>query len=259
MARVLVIPDVHLKPQMFDRAEKILDSDQADFAVQLGDLFDDWDQELNIELYRKTAERAIEFHKKFPKTLWCMGNHDFGYAWEEYGRRETGHSVRAEHAMQHLLLPKMRAAGIHQKVVHIIDKAIFSHAGLLTLWVEAEQARLGYIRSHHVDHIELRRLCNSASAWNLWSPDSPLWARPQSDYNTMTGQPIRGPEPLWSPREYMQVVGHTPMSKVAQYGSLLSTDTFSTTQSGYQIGECRFVIVDTVEKTWRYATEKGEK
>lgn len=38
--RVLVIPDIHLKPWIFDRAEKILNEGKADRAVCLMDMAD---------------------------------------------------------------------------------------------------------------------------------------------------------------------------------------------------------------------------
>lgn len=41
MSRVLVIPDVHLKPWIFDKAEKV-DNSSFDTIVILGDLVDDW-------------------------------------------------------------------------------------------------------------------------------------------------------------------------------------------------------------------------
>lgn len=130
MSKVLVIPDIHLKPIMFERAAKILDSSQADFAVQLGDIFDDWGQEFNYRLYDMTTDKAIEFHKKYPKTLWCMGNHDFGYYLPEYGRRETGHSKMQEDTMADNVA-RMVGAGIEQKTIHVADNVIFSHAGLI--------------------------------------------------------------------------------------------------------------------------------
>ena len=40
--RVLVIPDIHLKTWIFDRAEKILKDGKADRAVCLMDIPDDW-------------------------------------------------------------------------------------------------------------------------------------------------------------------------------------------------------------------------
>lgn len=39
-----------------------------------------------IEIYRKTFDKAIEFAKNYPDTLWCYGNHDVSYPW---GRLET--------------------------------------------------------------------------------------------------------------------------------------------------------------------------
>ena len=49
--KVLVIPDVHLKPRMFDRAAEILARGNASQAVCLMDLPDDWSQERNTALY----------------------------------------------------------------------------------------------------------------------------------------------------------------------------------------------------------------
>ena len=42
---VLVIPDIHLKTWLFDRAEAILKTDRADRAVCLMDISDHWNQE----------------------------------------------------------------------------------------------------------------------------------------------------------------------------------------------------------------------
>ena len=49
--KVLVIPDVHLKPWMFERAEEIMKKKMAERAVCLMDIPDDWNQEYNLELY----------------------------------------------------------------------------------------------------------------------------------------------------------------------------------------------------------------
>lgn len=49
--KVFVIPDIHLKPWIFDRAEDILSQGEYDRVVCLGDLVDDWNQEMNIGLY----------------------------------------------------------------------------------------------------------------------------------------------------------------------------------------------------------------
>ena len=84
--KVLVIPDIHLKTWIFDRAENILKDGRADRTVCLMDIPDDWDMEFQAERYRETFDRAIAFAKDVPDTLWCYGNHDISYPW---GRLET--------------------------------------------------------------------------------------------------------------------------------------------------------------------------
>ena len=57
--KVLVIPDVHLKPKMFTRAMAIMEYGVAERAVCLMDIADDWNQQSNIALYEETYDAAI--------------------------------------------------------------------------------------------------------------------------------------------------------------------------------------------------------
>ena len=82
--KILVIPDVHLKPWIFDRAMEIMESSDCVRAVCVGDIADDWDLQRDVELYEKTMKKAVEFAKKYPDTLWCYGNHDLAYLWDKY-------------------------------------------------------------------------------------------------------------------------------------------------------------------------------
>lgn len=52
--KALVIPDVHLKPWMFEDASAIMRLDEAEKAVCLMDIPDDWGQEYNLDLYEET-------------------------------------------------------------------------------------------------------------------------------------------------------------------------------------------------------------
>ena len=79
--KILVIPDVHLKPFMFDQAAQLLKKGEADRAVCLMDIADDWGKQYEIYLYVQTYDAAIRFAKEFPDTLWCYGNHDLSYPW----------------------------------------------------------------------------------------------------------------------------------------------------------------------------------
>lgn len=67
MSKVFVMPDVHLKPWMFDKAEELFSRSEYDQIVCLGDLVDDWDQEKNLGLYSETydaLERFINRHER---------------------------------------------------------------------------------------------------------------------------------------------------------------------------------------------------
>ena len=59
MSKVFVIPDVHLKPWMFDKAEELLSRSEYDKIVCLGDLVDDWDQEKNLRMYFSKHNKNI--------------------------------------------------------------------------------------------------------------------------------------------------------------------------------------------------------
>ena len=57
--RILVIPDIHLKTWIFDRAEAIMKSGKADRAVCLMDMPDDWGMEFQLDRYNAIFDCAI--------------------------------------------------------------------------------------------------------------------------------------------------------------------------------------------------------
>lgn len=116
--KVLVIPDIHLKAWIFDRAEDILKSAKADRAVCLMDMPDDWDMEFQVERYKETFECAIDFAKDYPDTLWCYGNHDVSYPW---GRLETGYSVYAERTVMSKLEELEHALNDPAQIAFILE------------------------------------------------------------------------------------------------------------------------------------------
>ena len=64
--KVLVIPDIHLKPFMFKQAAELMERGIAQRVVCLMDIPDDWDKQFNILFYEETYEEAIRFAKKYP-------------------------------------------------------------------------------------------------------------------------------------------------------------------------------------------------
>ncbi len=57
--KVLVIPDVHLKPEIFDQAEEIMETTDCEGIVCLGDIVDDWGCMSDFEKYEETMDRLI--------------------------------------------------------------------------------------------------------------------------------------------------------------------------------------------------------
>ena len=231
--KVLVIPDIHLKTWIFDRAEGILKSGRADRAVCLMDMPDDWNMEFQTERYRKIFDRAITFAATFPDTLWCYGNHDISYPW---GRLETGYSPYAERTVLSKLeeLENSLRNPAQINIMQRIDNVLFSHGGLSLGFVKWLDENLP-----DADIDDVIAAVNNASQAYLWNDESPLWLRPQYKRRE-----------AFRKETYTQVVGHTPVEKICGKDGFISTDVFSTYRNGTQIGESAMIVIDS--KTGRY-------
>ena len=226
--KVLVIPDVHLKTWIFDKAENVLKSGKADLAVCLMDMPDDWDMEFQIDRYRAIYDRAIAFAKDYPDTLWCYGNHDLSYPW---GRLESGYSPYAERTVMEKLgeLEKSLKNSSQINIMHRIGRVLFSHAGLSAEFVKSLNKKL---LDGNID--EVLHSVNTASQDKLWNDESPLWLRALDVWR----KAFRG-------EKYKQVVGHTPVEKIMEQGGMIFTDVFSTDREGTQIGKSAMVVIDS--------------
>ena len=142
MSRVLVIPDVHLKPWIFDKADKV-DKSSYDDIVVLGDLVDDWGQGNNLELYRETLDRAAAFGTEHNESIWCYGNHDVSYPW---GKLETGYSPYAERTVISKLEELMNTLpdSLQIAIIQRIDNVLFCHGGLTEDFVNCLNEELIY-------------------------------------------------------------------------------------------------------------------
>ena len=230
--KILVIPDIHLKPFIFERAKDLLKQGIAEQALCLMDIADDWGKANDLELYAQTYDQAIKFAKDFPNTLWCYGNHDLSYLWL---KRETGFSF---HAMAVVCdkLRELREAlpnPCQLSYIHRIDNVLFSHAGLCEDFVNQVLEDSG-VEYQNID--ELIGFINSLGSSSLWQDLSPIWYRPQYK------------KTMFKEEEFLQVVGHTPMEEITRIKNLISCDVFSTYTSGKPIGTQKFLLLDS--KTW---------
>ena len=225
---VLVIPDIHLKTWIFDRAETILKEGKADRAVCLMDMPDDWDMELQTDRYRAIFDRAIAFAVSYSDTLWCYGNHDVSYPW---GKLESGYSPYAERTVITKLDELENSLQDHSRIniMHRIDNILFSHGGLTTEYVK----RLGRdLLDADIDEV-IAAVNDTSHDW-LWNDESPLWFKPQ--YKARE---------VFRADQYKQVVGHTPVKEIYEKNGIISTDVFSTYRDGTQIGEPAMIVIDS--------------
>lgn len=234
--KILVIPDVHLKPWMFDRADGILAEGQADCAVLLGDLVDDWGKQFHLNEYEDTINRAVKFQEDHPDTIICVGNHDMSYM---HGYNESGYSYAAHHICRSALTRLQNLAGKRWAYVHRAGKCIFSHGG-----ISEGFAREYLSEEEYADVDKAADRINRMKATTMWQDTSPVWLRPNYIKCSM-----------YAP-DYLQVVGHTPVLEAVRYKSALLVDTFSTRPDGKPYGNEKMVIVDTTTKKWAYAEEK---
>ena len=230
--KILVIPDVHLKPWIFSQAAKLMKDGAADRAVCLMDIADDWNKEYDITSYEQAYDAAISFARELSDTLWCYGNHDVCYVWNQ---RESGYShiaaytvCRKIHELEEALLDSSQMAFLHR-----IDNVLFSHGGLADSFVKRYVPEEIY---HDTDAVI--QFVNGFGMEKMWQGNSPIWYRPQ--YRV---------DPMYREEDLLQVVGHTPVNRIERYGSVISCDVFSTFQNGKPIGTQVFPVIDT---------EKGE-
>lgn len=232
MSRVLVIPDVHLKPWIFDEADKVDKSSYEDIVV-LGDLVDDWGKGNDLGAYEETLNRAAEFGKEHGESLWCYGNHDVSYLWDAM---ESGYSVQARITVIEGITKLERILEDRYKFVHRIDNVLFSHAGVTETFVLHS---CGY----HVKEIEdILAKINRMGKQELWRDSSPIWARPQADFYRMFRDDL-----------FYQVVGHTPVEEPLDACGVLTLDLFSTYSNGNPYGNQKLYIVDTMTRKFEEA------
>ena len=239
--RILVIPDIHLKTWIFDRAEAIMKSGKADRAVCLMDMPDDWGMEFQLDRYNAIFDRAISFASDHPDTLWCYGNHDVSYPW---GKLETGYSPYAESTviskldeLEHSLNDPSQIA-----IMHRVDNVLFSHGGLTTEYIKWFDIKL-----LDADIDTVVKAVNEAPVDYLWNDESPLWLRPQNKIREAFESEL-----------YKQVVGHTPVKKIYERDGIISTDVFSTYSDGTQIGESAMIVIDSETGLFEKIKVKGK-
>lgn len=237
--KVLIIPDVHLKPWMFADVDKIIAQQKPDKVLCLGDLVDDWECQDNAAIYKETLDAALSFQKNNPNALWCFGNHDVAYLWNVWVSGTAENIEVRTAALRGLRTLYNSIPEGNLAFVHRLDNVLFSHAGISRMFVQEHFVPADY------DHVErIVAGINNLHMEDMWNNDSPIWLRPQKEY-------CRFPIHMYKPRTFLQVVGHTPMKVITQEKNLLTCDVFSSYRDRTPYGTQEFCLLDTNTWEWR--------
>ena len=236
MSQILVIPDTHLKPKMFDLADKIMRENSIDYAVQLGDNLDDFYCYDN-QYYNHNA-RMLKFKNDHKNTIWLWGNHEISYILNRpvtgniYSGKQYAYSYREN---------------FNPKFAHLDEKIIFSHAGIFQEFLDET-----HLTNYKIAEALIKKI-NRLDYTAFWRDNSPIWARHEYDR-------------LAKPRLFnglTQVVGHTPIKKIQNIDNENTTDLISTNW-GVKISTERMIIVDTSKPSYEiinidYRKQFGEE
>lgn len=228
--KTLVIPDIHLKPWIFDLANETAEECNPDRIVCLMDIPDSHELRQEAKLYEASFDAAINFAKRHPETLWCYGNHELGYLW---GRKDaSGYYPPAEDIVKNKLkeLQSSLPDPGNLAYVHRLENTIFCHGGLCDEFVRELVPEEAY---DDVDRVI--RLINECGEKEIWVENSPIWFRPQLEMD----------KPLYKADEIMQVVGHTPMQRIVRVKNLISCDVFFKYPQESVVPPGCFLIINT--------------
>lgn len=211
--RTLIIPDMHLKPHMLLKAEKLHKEKFIDEFVFLGDYFDDWNQTTNVKAYSDTVKALSNFKKKH-NCIFLLGNHDVPYLINQPQHYSAIDPYSIKECRDFLI-------SVKPQICHISQGWMCSHAGI------------------DIEHDPENKWFTDVSAEfkilkNLIEDEySPLWIRPQNII----------PHNIFS----KQIVGHTPTQAIKLENDIYYTDTWSTYPNGKNIGTPSFVLIDEKE------------
>lgn len=218
MARVLVIPDSHLKVDVIKNGMELAERTRCEKVVLMGDYFDDW--VAPISRYHEMYQYLKELIKD-TKVTPLIGNHELGYL--QPGFQCSGNREEAGYLVRDLILDDHRF-----KTCFTEDGVLYTHAGVTRKWIEAHGLIQPNVTDYHMgkangaelvgdamDTIETWKWFNEAGAARGGSDiPSPMWADLTELLDDRYGA-------------FPQVVGHSPVSQIEMLNNVYFTDTYS--------------------------------
>lgn len=190
--RVLAVGDIHTKLWIIDKVEEILDN--YDTIVFVGDYADDWKSSPIDSI--ATWQRLKELQDKNPdKVKLVSGNHDYIYA-HVTPSKQSGYRYETQLLIGSPENKELKDWLQDLPITLEVDNVLYSHAGVVEEWGGSD----------------------------LWTDNSPLWARPTNTSLTYKISP--------------QVFGHTPSKTCHRITEdIWCIDSFSTYPDGSPVGD----------------------
>jgi len=204
MSKILVLGDIHGLTSW----KGIVQAEEWDVCVFLGDYFDSWDHtaEEQIENFRDiwAFKMATEFEDEDRKVILLMGNHDLHYLIpsEEYSGYNRIHMKEIQDA---LLKAKSEMQAAYE-----LDGYLFTHAGVTKTWardngIDTDNIVEG-INALNLEKFKFSQV--DTSGYGQHVSQGPMWVRPESLEKDAVDI-------------YIQVVGHTKQKEVENIGKFI--------------------------------------
>ena len=231
--KTVIIGDIHGK----DVWKKIINFEDADSVVFLGDYFDSFD--ISFEKQMQNFADITEYQKSSNKeVVLLVGNHDYHYL--EYIRDTSTSGFNPVYKPQ--ISELLKKADL--KMACSLQNFLFTHAGVSHIFL-----------SKHYPNYDIEKVASSLNELFHHKPNvfgfnsqgidpygddvfqSPIWIRPASLMKSNKNTPLK--------ENYIQVFGHTQQSKVDRTGNYTGgkyycLDTLETSGE-YMILESNFI------------------
>lgn len=210
--RVLAVGDIHTKTWIIDEVKKLIG--EYDRIIFVGDYADDWNKTAINSVNTWSQLRKLQ-DEHIEKIDIVLGNHDYIYV--NYTKStQSGYDKFTQTMID---VPESRDLRNWLKALPItltVNGVTYSHAGVTKEWFK----KYGLDRKYY------------SAGTDLWTPDSPLWARPPAEY-----------------MDIPQVFGHTPSETCWEVQpNIWCIDTFSTYPNGDEYGDNTLLEIENGNK-----------
>lgn len=221
MTKILVIPDVHLRP--FWKNAVSLHKDEVDKIVFLGDEVDPYpDEGFTRKQAIQTLLDIIEYKKENKdKVILLIGNHAAHYYLNGFPRASRYDSSNAYKIREIYLTNKNLFELAHEEIING-KKYLFTHAGLMNSWLERNKNIIGEPTVENlnslINHKKGIRALAEISKYRTWFGEdsgSILWSdvREKIDEDkSEIGHVVANEDSIVEGYDY-QIFGHTQLEE----------------------------------------------